>query len=238
MELDYDFLIADFPTVLAGLPKTLLLAFWSMLFAVLLALIFGSIILSRITVLRTIVIVLNTFIKGVPLVVQLMFCYYAVPFVARFLDTLGLYNFNPRHVPYFPAAVVAIACNFGAYLTDVVISSVQAVDRGQIESAKAIGMTQLQTILRVIVPQASVIALPNLTNYGIWLLKGTSVASLINVAEMLITAQMSASDGYQYLEAYIDAAIIYWVVCAGIEFASGKLYKRLGFFLAPQGTAR
>mgnify|MGYP002537551413 FL=1 len=83
MELDYDFMIADFPTILAGLPKTLVLTFWSALFALLLALVFGCVILSNIPGLKQLVIAINTFIKGVPLAVQLLFCYYAVPFVAR-----------------------------------------------------------------------------------------------------------------------------------------------------------
>ena len=232
MELDYDFMIADFPTILAGLPKTLVLTFWSALFALLLALVFGCVILSNIPGLKQLVIAINTFIKGVPLAVQLLFCYYAVPFVARWLGSIGAYDFNPRHIPYFPAAVVAIACNFGAYITDVVVSSVKAVDHGQMESAQSIGMTGLQIALHVVAPQAVVISLPSMTNYFIWL-KGTSLASLINVTEMLITAQISASDGYQYLEAYIDAALIYWMVCAAIEFGSERLFRRVGFFLKP-----
>ena len=105
MELDYDFMIADFPTILAGLPKTLVLTFWSALFALLLALVFGCVILSNIPGLKQLVIAINTFIKGVPLAVQLLFCYYAVPFVARWLGSIGAYDFNPRHIPYFPAAV-------------------------------------------------------------------------------------------------------------------------------------
>ncbi|MCG4622624.1 amino acid ABC transporter permease [Bifidobacterium pseudocatenulatum] len=233
MDLDYDFMIADFPTVLAGLPKTLVLTFWSTLFALLLALLLGCVILSNTPVLKQLVIVVNTFIKGVPLAVQLLFCYYAVPFVAKWLGSIGIYDFNPRHIPYFPAAVAAIACNFGAYITDVVVSSVKAVDHGQIESAQSVGMTGLQTALHVVIPQAVVISLPSMTNYFIWLLKGTSLASLINVTEMLVTAQISAADGYQYLEAYIDAALIYWVVCAAIEFGSERLFKHVGFFLEP-----
>lgn len=193
MDLDYDFMIADFPTVLAGLPKTLVLTFWSTLFALLLALLLGCVILSNTPVLKQLVIVVNTFIKGVPLAVQLLFCYYAVPFVAKWLGSIGIYDFNPRHIPYFPAAVAAIACNFGAYITDVVVSSVKAVDHGQIESAQSVGMTGLQTALHVVIPQAVVISLPSMTNYFIWLLKGTSLASLINVTEMLVTAQISAA---------------------------------------------
>jgi len=233
MELDYDFMIADFPTVLAGLPKTLVLTFWSTVFALLLAVLFGCVILSNVPLIRQLVLAINTFIKGVPLAVQLLFCYYAVPIVAKWLGFIGFYDFNPRHIPYFPAAVAAIACNFGAYITDVVVSSVRAVDRGQIESAQSVGMTGLQTAVHVIIPQAIVISLPSMTNYFIWLLKGTSLASLINVTEMLITAQISAADGYQYLEAYIDAALIYWIVCAAIEFGAERLFKRVGFFLKP-----
>ena len=176
MELDYDFMIADFPTILAGLPKTLVLTFWSALFALLLALVFGCVILSNIPGLKQLVIAINTFIKGVPLAVQLLFCYYAVPFVARWLGSIGAYDFNPRHIPYFPAAVVAIACNFGAYITDVVVSSVKAVDHGQMESAQSIGMTGLQIALHVVAPQAVVISLPSMTNYFIWLLKGNRLA--------------------------------------------------------------
>lgn len=233
MELDYDFMVSDFPTVLAGLPKTLSLTFWSMLWALIIAIVFGSVILSRVPLAKQIVVALNTFIKGVPLTVQLLFCYYAVPLVCKWLDSIGVYQFDPRHIPYFPAAVVALSCNFGAYITDVVVSSVKAVDRGQIESAAAVGMTPVQTAIRIILPQATVISIPSMTNYFIWLLKGTSLASIINVAEMLITAQISAADGYQYLEAYVDAAIIYWIVCAAIEFGCDKLYKRIGFFMQP-----
>ena len=74
------------------------------------------------------------------------------------------------------------------------------------------------------------IALPGFTNYAIWLLKGTALASLINVSELLIAAQLSAADGYEYLEAYIDAALIYWAVCAGLECAMTKLEHRVGAY--------
>lgn len=233
MELDYDFMTSDFPTVLAGLPKTISLTLWSLLFAILIALLFGGIILSQVPVLKQASVALNTFIKGVPLTVQLLFCYYAVPFVAKAFNGFLGYEFDPRHIPYFPAAVFALACNFGAYITDVVVSSVKAVDRGQYEAADAVGMTRFQGVLRFIVPQAAVISIPSMTNYIIWLLKGTSLASIVNVVEMLTTARISATDGYQYLEAYIDAAIIYWIVCAAIEFLSGKFYDHISSFMGP-----
>lgn len=74
MELDYDFMVSDFPTVFSGLPKTLSLTFWSLLWALIIAVAFGAVILSRIPVAKQLVVALNTFIKGVPLAVQLLFC--------------------------------------------------------------------------------------------------------------------------------------------------------------------
>ena len=235
MDLDYDFMTDDLPTVLAGLPKTLILTCWSMLFALAIALLFGGLILAKVPVFSRLVVVVNTFIKGVPLTVQLLFCYYAVPFVAAACDGLFGYRYDPRHIPYFAAAVFALAANFGAYITDVVVSSMRAVDRGQYEAADAIGMTKFQGLTHLIIPQAAVISIPSMTNYLIWLLKGTALASIVNVAEMLTMARISASDGYQYLEAYIDAALIYWVVCASIEFAMGKFENRVGFFMRQSG---
>lgn len=231
MNLDYDFMIADLPTVFAGLPKTLILTFWSMLFALVVALLFGSLILSQVPVIKQCVVVVNTFIKGVPLTVQLLFCYYAVPYVAKAFNGFFGYEYNPRHIPYFAAAVFALAANFGAYITDVVVSSMKAVDTGQYEAADAIGMTKFQGLIHLIIPQAAVVSIPSMTNYFIWLLKGTALASIVNVAEMLTTAKISAADGYQYLEAYIDAAVVYWVVCAGIEFLMGKFEHHIGFFM-------
>ncbi|MFR0555543.1 ABC transporter permease [Pseudoscardovia radai] len=238
MNLDTDFMLSDFPTVFAALPSTLLLSLDSMLWALVFALICGGAQLAKIPVLDKVTLVINTFIKGIPLVVQLLFCYYAVPYVVKWFDGLTGRAYDPRHLPYFGAAVLALALNFGAYITDVVISSARAVDKGQWESAYACGMTRFQALRRIVAPQIAVISLPNMTNYFIWLLKGTSLASIVNVTEMLTTARLSASDGYQFLEAYIDAAVIYWIVCACIEWASGRLYRSAGRYLAsPSGGA-
>ena len=116
MTLDYEFMGQDIPVLLRALPATITLV------ALLFAVACGAFILVRIPVLKQLVIVINTFIKGVPLVIQLLFCYYAVPIVAKGLDGFLGYHFDPRNPPYFPAAVLALGLNFGAYITDVVVS--------------------------------------------------------------------------------------------------------------------
>lgn len=223
MNLDYNFMIGDISTLLKALPVTLELTLWSMLFAVIIAIIFGSIILSNIPVLKQLVIAINTFIKGIPLVVQLLFCYYAVPYLLQNLNGFLFIKYNPQNIPYFGSAVIALAFNFGAYITDVIVSSMKAVDKGQLEACYSIGMTKFQGMMTIVIPQAAVISIPNMGNYFIWLLKATSIASVVNVVELLTTAKISASDGYQYMEAYLVAAAIYWVVCIFVE----KLIKYL-----------
>ena len=103
MTLDYEFMGQDIPVLLRALPATITLTLWSMLVALLFAVTCGAFILVRIPVLKQLVIVINTFIKGVPLVIQLLFCYYAVPIVAKGLDGFLGYHFDPRNPPYFPA---------------------------------------------------------------------------------------------------------------------------------------
>ena len=230
MTLDYEFMGQDIPVLLRALPATITLTLWSMLVALLFAVACGAFILVRIPVLKQLVIVINTFIKGVPLVIQLLFCYYAVPIVAKGLDGFLGYHFDPRNPPYFPAAVLALGLNFGAYITDVVVSSVRAIDHGQIEAGKACGMRRREIIWHILLPQVVVVSIPDMGNYFIWLLKGTSVASLVGVAELLGTAKISASQNYDFLEAYLVAALLYWVVCVVAEWLLNLLYARLGKF--------
>ncbi|MCC8066305.1 MAG: amino acid ABC transporter permease [Clostridiales bacterium] len=227
MNLNYQFMIEDIPVVLSALPVTLALTFVSLFFALVVAVLFGACILKRIPLLRQLVVALNTFIKGVPLIVQLLFCYYALPYVLQMFDGFFGYEYNPRNPSYFGFAVVALAMNYGAYLTDVVVSSYRAVDRGQLEAAYSIGMSGLQAHVRIVIPQAVAISFPNLANYFMWLLKATSLASVVNVFELLATARASTAVNYAILEGYLVAAGIYWVVCILAERGLNLLSRRM-----------
>lgn len=177
--------------------------------------------------LKQLVVAFNTFIKGIPLVVQLLFCYYAIPYVLKACNGFMGYMYDPKHPNYFAFAVVAFAFNYGAYMTDVVLSSYRAVDPGQLEAAYSIGMTKFQAMLRIVIPQAAVISIPNMSNYFMWLLKATSLASVVNVFELLAVARASTAVNYAILEGYLVAAGIYWVVCIAAERALKYLNKKV-----------
>lgn len=213
MNLDWKFIGEDIPYVLRALPVTLELTLISLAFAILLGIVFGIIELKSIPVLKQIAVVWNTIIKGVPLMIQLLFCYYALPYILVYFNGFLGYTYDRQNPSYFSFAVVAFAFNYGAYLTDVVVTSYRAVPAGQLEAAYSVGMTKRTAMFRIVIPQAFVISLPNLANYFMWLLKATSLASIVNVFEMTSVAKASTADNFKILEGYIAAAVIYWVVC-------------------------
>ena len=227
MNLNYAFMWQDIPTVLKGLPVTLELTFISLFFAICIAVLFGIVILRNVPVLKQLVVAFNTFIKGIPLVVQLLFCYYAIPYVLKACNGFMGYMYDPKHPNYFAFAVVAFAFNYGAYMTDVVLSSYRAVDPVQLEAAYSIGMTKFQAMTRIVIPQAAVISIPNMSNYFMWLLKATSLASVVNVFELLSVARASTAVNYAILEGYLVAAGIYWVVCIAAERSLRYLNKKV-----------
>ena len=228
MNLNYAFMLKDIPVVLSALPRTLGLTFCSLFFAIIIAVLFGLCILKNVPVVKQILIAVNTVLKGIPLMIQLLLCYYSIPYLLRAMDGFLGYVYNPKNPSYFAFAVVAFAFNYGAYMTDVVVSSYKAVERGQIEAAHSVGMTTFQGLLHIVVPQAAVISIPNMSNYFMWLLKATSLASVVNVFEILAIARMSTADNYAILEGYIVAAAIYWAVCIIAEKALKHLDKKLG----------
>ncbi|MCR5217900.1 amino acid ABC transporter permease [Treponema sp.] len=217
MNLDYAFMFSIIPVVAKALPVTLGLTFLSLFFALLLALLSGIILIRKVFILNKVVLFFNTFLKGVPLLVQLLFCYYAIPYLMEMADGFMGWHYDPRNPSYFAFAVVAFSFNYGAYITDLLLSSYRAVGRGQLEASYAVGMTSWQGMIHIVVPQAFAISLPGLGNYFMWLLKATSLASVVNVFEMLSVAKASTAENYAILEGYLVAAGIYWIVCIAAE---------------------
>ncbi len=139
-------------------------------------------------------------IRGTPLLVQLFIVFYGLP-------QIGL------KIPSFPAAVIALSLNVGGYAAEIIRGSILSVPRGQFEAATTIGMPWWQSMRRIILPQATRIAVPPLCNTLLSLIKDTSLASVVLVPELLLAAKNAASSSGQFLPLYVFAALYYWVVC-------------------------
>lgn len=129
-------------------------------------------------------------------------------------------------------AVLALALAFTPAASEGFRGGLLAVPVGQIEAARSVGLSGTQTMWRIIVPQMLPEAIPVLTNCLLSLTKAASLAILIGAMDVLNAAVNAASDSYDYLEAYIAAAVMYWAICVVLEFSMFRLARKAGRFKA------
>lgn len=205
------------PDILKHLPMTLGLTIWGSIFGLILALLFAIVKINRVPVLYQIQAFFVSFLRGTPILVQLMLTYYGIPLLLRYLNMKFNTGWNINNISPIVFAVVAFALNEAAYTSETIRAAIQAVDAGEIEAAKSLGMTNAQIYRRVIIPNAAVIATPTLINTLISLTKGTSLAFSAGIIEMFAQAKIIGGRDYCYFERYISVAIIYWIVSIVIE---------------------
>jgi L-cystine transport system permease protein len=198
-----------------SIPLTLISFALGMILAVLTALAR----LSNISILRGIARFYVSAIRGTPLLVQLFIIFYGLP-------TLGI-KFDP-----FPSAIIAFSLNKGAYSSEIVRAAIQSIPKGQWEAGYSIGMTYSQALKRIILPQATRVSIPPLANSFISLVKDTSLASLILVTEMFRKAQEIAATNYEFLLMYMEAAVLYWIICFILSIIQGRIENRLDRYIA------
>ena len=140
---------------------------------------------------------------------------------------LAIININ--QVPAIIFVFIAFILNEAAYLSEIIRATILSIDKNEIEAAMSLGMTNFQTMRRVILPQALLVALPILGNTLIGLLKNTSVAFTVAVQDIMGAAKVASGRNLRYFEVYIAAALVYWGVCLVIEFATKKLENKIDF---------
>jgi polar amino acid transport system permease protein len=150
------------------------------------------------------------FVRATPLILQLIYIYYVLPSIGVRLDP-------------FAAAIIGLSINYSAYMSEVYRGGIQAVSRGQIEAATALGIGYFVMFRKIILPQAFRIVLPALGNYLIALFKDTALASVVTVQELMFSGQIIAARNYQYFTVYTVTAILYFAV----SYPSALLVRRI-----------
>jgi len=112
----------------------------------------------------------------------------------------------------FSAAVIGLSLHFSAYMADSIRAAILGIDKSQMEAALSIGQSPLTAMRRIILPQAARIALPSLMNQFVDMIKSTSLAFTLGVAELMARAQMEASSSFRFFESFLAVALIYWAV--------------------------
>ena len=202
MGFDFNYMLELLPILLKYLGTTMEMAIWGLFFALILSVILANIRVFKIPVFDQLSQLYISFFRGTPLLVQLFLLYYGLPQV--FPRMVGLDAFS--------AAVIGLTLHFAAYMAESIRAAIIGIDRSQMEASLSVGMTTSQAMRRVILPQATRVALPSLMNYFIDMIKSTSLAFTLGVAEIMAKAQMEASSSFRFFEAFLAVALIYWGV--------------------------
>jgi putative amino-acid transport system permease protein len=200
--LNVEYMLGLVPVLLGYLPLTLQLAGVAMVMALVLACVFAVVRVLGIPVLNQLTIVFISFFRGTPLLVQLFLFYYGLPQLFSVLTVIDGVT----------ATIMGLTLHFSAYMAESIRAAIIGVDRSQTEAALSIGMTNSQLMRRIILPQATRVALPTLMNYFIDMIKATSLAFTLGVTELMGATQKEASGSFLYFEAFIVAAVMYWIV--------------------------
>ena len=158
-------------------------------------------------------------VRGTPLLVQLFVIFYGMPSIGIVIDP-------------WPSAVVAFSINVGGYAAEIIRAAILSVPKGQWEAAYMVGMSHRLALRRIILPQAARVSVPPLSNTFISLVKDTSLASLILVTELFREAQKVAAFSQEFMLLYLEAALVYWVICLALSTGQGSLERRLDRYVA------
>ena len=212
-------LLADsfWKILLPGLTATIPLTVISFAFALIIATVTALIQFARVPVLRTIARFYIWIVRGTPLLVQLFVIFFGLPKIGIVLSP-------------FPAAIIVFAINTGAYDAETVRAALESVPRGQLEAGECVGMTYWQTMRRIVLPQAMRTAFPSLSNSLIALVKDTSLAANITVAEMFMTTQRIVARTYEPLALYIEVGLIYLLFSTFLTWLQGWGEKKLNVY--------
>lgn len=200
------------PEIMSALPLTLWMTVVSITVGLLIGFLFAYIKMRKIPVLTIVLRIIFSILEGVPLMIQLYIVYYGIPFALARLSLKAGREIDLANISPFALAVVALSLNYSVYFSEMTRSAICAVEKGQIEAAYSIGYTKLQTMFRVILPQAAVIALPNFGNLCITVFKATSLTYAISIVEIMGQARIVANRGFDYIEAYTVATCMYWII--------------------------
>ena len=218
--LDWDIIKMAIPLLAEGLTVTLYVSFFAGIIGTFAGIILGLLSLSNIKPLELFIRIYVDFVRGTPLLIQIFLVFFALP-------VIGI-KFNEIW-----AGVAALAFNLAGYTAEIVRGSVGAVEKGQAEAAKGIGMTREKILVYILLPQAARQMVPPFTNELITMIKSSSLLSVISVCELTRSGQAIISVHFVPFEIYGLLALYYWGLITTISWATRQLERRPRMVKAP-----
>ncbi|KLU57270.1 arginine ABC transporter permease [Paenibacillus sp. VT-400] len=214
MNLDFSFLLEHWQDYARSAWVTLELSFFGVLFGTLLGVIMALMRISRIWPIKFVASAYIELIRGTPMLVQILIIHYG-------LTVVGV------NLPAFMSGVVALTMNSSAYMAEVFRAGIQAIDKGQTEASRSLGMTSGMTLRYIILPQAFRNMLPAIGNEFIIIIKDSSLVSMIGIAEIIYTARTIQGVTFQPLAPLLVAAGLYFIITFTLANLLSWLERRL-----------
>ena len=217
MNFKFDIFIEAFPDIIPFVLTTLILALIAFTLALILSVILAIIVEYKVPVLFQITKIYISFFRSTPMISQLFFFYFGVTPIIPFL----------KSAPPSISIILVLGMNEAAFMAETIRGALSSVDKGQYEAALVTGMTELQAMKRIVLPQAIRVAIPGLSNSFIGTIKWTSLGFTIGVVEIMAEAKLLSSKNYRIMEAYMAALVIYWILIAVLERGQKWLEKKI-----------
>lgn len=217
MNFDFNIFKGIIFQIIPYIKVTLFIAISALIIALVLAIILAVINEYKIPIFRNVVNIYVSFFRSTPMLSQLFFFYFAVSPSVSFLNDI-----EP-----IVALIIVMSMNESAFMSETIRGALSSVDKGQREAGLSIGMTELQVMRRIVIPQAFRVALPGLSNSFISLIKGSSLGFTIGVIELLTEAKLISARNFRVMEAYMAALVVYWVVIALLTKCQRILEQRI-----------
>lgn len=212
---DYFSLFAKYlPLLLKGLQNTIIIAIGGVILGTILGIVLCILSISKNVILQKIANFYVTIVRGIPLMILALFLYFGV---------------IKNALPVLTSAIIILGINASAFIAEIFRAGIQAIDPGQMEAARSLGMSYFQAMGKIILPQAFKIMIPSLMNQFIAALKDTSILSAISVTELTMSAKTIIARTYKAFELYSFALIIYVVVITTLTFISKKIEQKLSY---------
>ena len=212
--LDFGVIFQNFDSILQAFLVTVLLALFAEVLGIILGLVLALLKISRSKILSSPAQVYIDVFRGTPLLIQIIFIYFATPNIGIRIESL------------FFAGLVALTLNSAAYVAEIFRAGIQSIDKGQMEAGRASGLTYTQTMRHIIVPQAFRRTIPPLTNEFVMLIKDTSIVSVIGLEELLRSARVLQS-ATANATPLVAAALFYLAICLPLIYLANGLERRL-----------
>lgn len=223
--MNFQYILETFIKALSGIPVTLGIMVVSIILSFIPALFLALGRLYKVKGVTKFAIVYLAFIRSTPPILLILFFYSLFPSLLNNLlksTSINVFDLNP--IIY---AFVIFSLMTTGTLSEIIRSAILTVDKGQLEAAQAIGLTNTQAYLRIVFPQAIKSALPNLCNLVINLVKGTSLVFVMTVKDITAIAKIEAAYGYHYFESYFVIFVIYILICGLIQLVFHFLEKKV-----------